>query len=173
MLEKIILISYGYNQIDQLTNVTQLYGSAASSGYEPLALNGGPVRMPMLARLNAKLNRSPGLFGGATALLLLGMVMAIIPAEKRRRFILELAVGLTERMTSSRGERTRLVRPGRRVRRQTPLRMPSLFLRFVSVLTMLAVLASEPGFYQLCTAQGQCVYTFCYVNSRLYPGTKM
>jgi len=139
-------VSYAYNQLNQLTNVTQFYGSAASQFYATANPNAkGIAAVP--AKLMASLNRYPNFFGSTTVLFMLSLAMAIVPAEKRRRFI--LAVGI---------EVTRLKSACRVVAQQRRIHMPSHFWRFVSPVTMLAVILSEPGYYEYCTVRADCIF---------------
>ncbi len=81
-------VSYAYNQLNQLTNVTQLYGSTANSGYQPLARNGEDIApVPFPTKLIAALDRSPNVFGGMTVMFILALGMANVPREKRRRLV--------------------------------------------------------------------------------------
>jgi len=141
-------VSYAYNNLNQLTNVTQFYGSAASQFYTALDLKG--TGMPMPARIIASLNRYPNVFCGTTAIFTFIMAMAIIPREKRRRLIIALkndvkAIAIFKSFGCVVSERRRT-------------RMPSLFWRIVAVFTMFIVLASQPGYYELCTARADCIY---------------
>jgi YD repeat-containing protein len=140
-------VSYAYNQLDQLTNVTQFYGTNASSGYVALAYNElNSPRLPMTARLIASVNHHPSFYAGTTALLMACMAIVVVPREKRR--FLVLVVG---------DEVARLKSVMRRpYSNNGRLRMPSSFWRFVSPIALLAVIFSEPGYYQFCTAQAQC-----------------
>jgi hypothetical protein len=132
--------------LDQLTNVTQFCRTNASSGYVPLAYNDGDsAPLPLKARLIASVNRYPGFYSGSSLLFLLALGMALVPQEKRRRLVSAVGDEVTRLKSLLRS-------PCRDSRR---LRMPFLFWRFVSPVAMLAVRLSEPGYYQLCTAQAQ------------------
>jgi len=154
-------VSYAYDKLNQLTNVTQLYGSMANSSYQPLARNGDDiVPVSPSAKWMASLNRSPNLSSGLTVTLMLAFGMAMVSREKRRRFALALwgewqtSVQLLWDHTPSHTKpKTRSLRP------------PSLFWRFASVVTMLAVLANQPGADRLWTAHGQCVYPPNFSNT--------
>ena len=108
----------------------------------------------------------------AFALLALGM--ALIPYEKRRQFALCVREAWRAQQLSlsaiggeGRGEvarfRLRTCRGGLSRRNEVKMeaqrrrmRMPSLFWRTASVVSLFALLASEPGFDQLWTAHAQC-----------------
>lgn len=153
-------VSYAYNQLNQLTNVTQLYGSTVNSGYQPLARNGeGAAPEPMSAKLMATLNRNPNVSGGTTTLLMLGMALMLVPRKKRRRFV----------KTFEEAWRANLLYWDQALSNRKPekrrLRMPSFFWRCTSIVTMLVVLTTQPGAYQLWTVHGQCVYPPNFSNS--------
>jgi RHS repeat-associated protein len=153
-------VSYAYNQLNQLTNVTQFYGSSASQFVATLNPNG--AGLPMSAKLVASLNRYPGFSAGATILFMLGMAMAMIPAQKRRRFILAVGDEVTRLKSGCQ------VATQRRPIGKPRLRMPSIFWRFISPIALLAMILSEPGYYELCTAQAQCYIPNNYSTSTVH-----
>jgi RHS repeat-associated protein len=145
-------VCYIYNQLGQLSEIVECYGADATTnacnGYA--ALVGLPKDNSGIGvKLMASVNSSPNTTGGAMAMSLLALMVALVPQEKRRQFARclvqvwqmqrELLVGVQASACSRRR-----------------LRMPSLIWRAASVISLLALLASEPGFDQLWTAHAQC-----------------
>lgn len=146
-------VAYCYNQLGQLTNITELSGTQAGNGYAMLDPQGRTCVPPVSAKLLASLNNYSNTSGGATAFVLLALSMALIPSEKRRQFALCLVqVWQTQRELLVGVQALACARPRRTLR----LRMPSFGWRLVTPVVLVALLASEPGFDQLWTAHAQC-----------------
>ncbi len=80
-------VSYRYNHLGQLTNITERTGTEAANGY--VASLSRPGSRGRFAALLASLNRiPPGAQGGSAALLLCAFALVCIPREKRRQFAL-------------------------------------------------------------------------------------
>ena len=149
-------VSYVYNQLNQLTNVTQFYGSAASQFYATLNPNGkGYVFGSLSARLMAALNRNPSFYGGATALLMLGMALAMIPPGRRRQWALVFVEAWHAHLASLAPARGEEIEGGVvSVSGQclccgaSPDLSPQCW----------HYSSSQPGIDQLWSAHGQCVY---------------
>jgi RHS repeat-associated protein len=166
-------VAYYYNALGQLTNITELSGAQAGQGYAVLMdpsnnLLAGRARHSVRAVL-ASLNNHPNTTGGFAALLLCAFALSLIPSDKRRLIALGLVEAWRAQLLSlsaiggeGRGEvarfRHHLSHSPSSILHPRRLRMPSLLWRSVAVISMFALLASEPGFDQLWTARAACDY---------------
>lgn len=149
-------VTYAYNQLGQLTNITERYGMDATNG---LAYSGSG-RSGIATKFMATVGRNPNASGGAAGLILLAFGLAAIPREKRRQ-LAELALEIWDEQVDAfhalAGSHV-LARLGRRLRRSPRLRMPSCGWRFVTLITLAALIANEPGMDSLWTARADYSY---------------
>jgi RHS repeat-associated protein len=165
-------VQYIYNQLGQLTNITERMGTNAGNGYAMLGNGRGKwmARTSRLEELRAVVLASlgtvpPGGWSGMTALALCGLAWSLVPREKRRQFVwcvvaLWRAHLRTLSLSDGKSDGVRgflaalqLRQPASIPRR---LRLPSLSWRCVTVVTLICLIGSDPYFESLWTAQAAC-----------------
>jgi RHS repeat-associated protein len=147
-------VFYAYNQLDQLTNITQLYGSDAGNSYAALDNVGQrfqPVSIP--AKIVAGITATAPNWGGPLlALIAFCSVLTLVPSGRRlRKLLADYYLRGGWKVAQASRFRVRPISPYKLARW-----MPSYFWRFVSVLTLICVLASDQAFQQLWTARADC-----------------
>ena len=164
-------ICYLYNQLGQLTNITERFGVDASTndcgGMAALfRLPGGgrglhAVSFP--ARVFAALNQvSADVWGGSAALGVFALAAACIPRDRRQQlalFVGELIrahwqVPASPDANAGLFSLLRLAQPASTRRR---FRLPSVFWRFATVVTLICLIGSDPRFEPLWTANAACI----------------
>lgn len=167
-------VAYNYNQLGQLTNITERYGSDAGTGYA--CLGGG--QSGLATAFMASIGRNPNASGGTAALMLLALALAAIPREKRRQLaelVLEIwdeqveafhalfgdtffrwLVG-TLRVKAAQASRC-FRHPPSAIRHLRRIKLPSYGWRFATLITLAALIANEPGMDSLWTARADYSY---------------
>jgi RHS repeat-associated protein len=149
-------VAYNYNQLGQLTNIVERYGTDAGTGYA--FLDGGQSGMG--AKFMATVGRNPNAFGGMTAFALMAVAIALIPARKRRQFT-EFARDIyhdhLDTFWALFGNHWPVGTP-RRAASNRRLKMPRLGWRWVTPVVLAALIANEPGVEQLWTAHAGYSY---------------
>ncbi|HWQ91935.1 MAG TPA: RHS repeat domain-containing protein [Clostridia bacterium] len=134
-----------YNQLGQLWRKTQRSGTNASGGY--LACSGPPGGLG--DRLLARLDRVPHeTRGGIVGVFLVGFALVAAP----RRFKRQVALSLRSAVQAC-----FLDDPAVQASVNRKLKLPSLFWRAVTVVTVICLIGCDPAFERLWTAQAQFI----------------
>ncbi|HEX7653455.1 MAG TPA: hypothetical protein VF607_08115, partial [Verrucomicrobiae bacterium] len=148
-------VTYGYDWLGQMTNLTERYGSDATNGYAYLhSVNYGPAHQ-MLGYVKS----NPNAASGSLLLALGGMVLLALPRVKQRALFGKLQYAWQEQLELFAPLWT-AIRYGRGDRRR--LRLPSLIWRFATLITLASLIANEPGMDRLWQAHAD---TFSYPSN--------
>jgi RHS repeat-associated protein len=139
-------VSYAYNQLDQVTNITERYGSDADAIY---AVNNVEPPSSDFARALAFINLTAPRWGGVLVpLALVCGVLTLIPRGRRLRDILAWyylhGSWRLSGATAVCDHRTKR------------LRLPSLFWRTVTILTASALIVDDPSWDNWFIARADC-----------------
>jgi RHS repeat-associated protein len=152
-------VCYLYNHLGQLTNIVERSGDGVTTnvcdGYAALVgrPDGGGDGSPR-SRFARALAMVPGeTLGSMLAIPLLAFLIALFPLDKRRLILESMReawlIGVVQ-LSPTRAEATGRHRRGR-------LHLPSLAWRYATVVTIVALVGSDPAYDRLWTAQAECV----------------
>jgi RHS repeat-associated protein len=152
-------VSYIFNRLGQITNITERAGSQAGNGYT--ASVGTSNRNRFLARLASV---PPETQGGALGLVLCGIAIACVPRDKRRGFVLCIVEAWRAqwRMVADDVRRRRWRIVGSLAAEKSSaslprrLRLPSFGWRFATMITLIALIGCDPSLDGLWTARAAC-----------------
>ena len=135
-------VSYVYNQLDQLTNITERYGSDADSIY---AANNFEKPAFRFATVLAFISRTAPRWGGVLLpLLALGCVLTLVPSGRRLRDILVWYYVRRGAVAAIADRRTKR------------LRLPSFFWRAITIATLIVLIVDDPSWDNAFNARATC-----------------